>query len=46
MQLTSYRVLAVVQAGGAGSKDYVQRQFEARQTVCKNPGGTAPRYAC
>jgi len=24
----------------------VQRQFEARTTVCKNPGGTGPRYGC
>jgi MSHA biogenesis protein MshP len=46
LKLASYRVLAVVRYGASGSKDYVQRQFEMRHTVCKNPGGTAPRYAC
>ena len=46
LKLASYRVLAVVSAGGSGSIDFVQRQFEARYTACKNPGGTAPTYAC
>lgn len=46
LRLASYRVLAVVSSGSAGSKDYVQRQFEVRHTVCKNPGGSAPRYVC
>jgi hypothetical protein len=46
LKLASYRVLAVVSAGNSGSINFVQRQFEARLTVCKNPGGTAPHYAC
>ena len=46
LRLASYRVLAVAQSGAAGGNGFVQRQFEARHTVCKNPGGTAPRFAC
>ena len=46
LKLASYRVLAVASSGASGSNQFVQRQFEARHTVCKNPGGTAPRYAC
>ena len=46
LKLASYRVLAVANTGGAASNDYVQRQFEARHTVCKNPGGAGPLYAC
>jgi hypothetical protein len=46
LKLASYRVLAVASVGGSGSIHSVQRQFETRITVCKNPGGTAPRYAC
>ena len=46
LKLASYRVLAVSSSGAAGSNQFVQRQFEARHTVCKNPGGTGPRYAC
>ena len=46
LKLASYRVLAVASVGGSGSINFVQRQFEARTTVCKNPGGLAPLYAC
>jgi hypothetical protein len=46
LKLASYRLLAVAGVGGTGSIHFVQRQFETRITVCKNPGGTAPRYAC
>jgi MSHA biogenesis protein MshP len=46
LRLASYRVLAVAEGGASGGNDYVQRQVEARHTVCKNPGGSAPRYAC
>jgi MSHA biogenesis protein MshP len=46
LKLASYRVLAVASVGASGSIHYVQRQFEARATVCRNPGGTAPRYGC
>ena len=46
LKLASYRVLAVASVGGSNSNQFVQRQFEARATVCRNPGGTAPRYGC
>ena len=46
LKLASYRVLAVASVGASGSNQLVQRQFEARTTVCKNPGGTGPRYGC
>lgn len=46
LKLVSYRILAQVIVGTATDNDFVQRQFEARHTVCRNPGGTAPRYAC
>ena len=46
LRLASYRVLAVAQSGASGSNGFVQRQFEARHTVCKNPGGTAPGFGC
>lgn len=42
LRLASYRVLAVSTSGVAGSNTYVQRQVEARHTVCKNPGSPAP----
>jgi hypothetical protein len=40
LRLASYRVLAQWPSGASGSNGFVQRQFEARHTVCKNPGGT------
>jgi hypothetical protein len=46
MWLASYRVVAVVRLGGSGNSPSEQRQFEGRTTVCKSPGGTAPRYGC
>ena len=46
LKLASYRVLALVSSGAPGSNSHVQRQLEARHTVCKNPGGTAPLHAC
>lgn len=46
LKLVSYRILAVASSGSAGDNDFVQRQFEARHTVCRNPGGTAPSYSC
>jgi MSHA biogenesis protein MshP len=46
LKLVSYRILAQVAVGTAADNDFVQRQFEARHTVCRNPGGNAPRYAC
>ena len=46
LKLASYRVLAVVSDGAIGSNSRVHRQLEARHTVCKNPGGTAPTFAC
>lgn len=46
LKLASYRIEAVASWGLAGQNDHVQRRFEARHTVCKNPGGQAPAYAC
>ncbi len=46
LRLASYRVLAVAGSGSSGAPDHVQRQVEARHTVCKNPGGTAPLFGC
>lgn len=46
LRLASYRVLAVAASGNPGAPDHVQRQVEARHTVCKNPGANAPLYAC
>jgi MSHA biogenesis protein MshP len=46
LKLASYRIVATASSGNSGSNDFVQRQFEVRHTVCRNPGGTAPRYAC
>lgn len=46
LKLASYRVFAQATSGSAGSADFVQRRFEARHTVCKNPGAAAPRHAC
>lgn len=46
LKLASYRIVALASSGDAAGNEYVQRQFEARHTVCRNPGGSAPRYAC
>lgn len=46
LKLASYRVLASASIGAAGSAERVSRQFEARHTVCRNPGGLAPAYSC
>ena len=46
LRLASYRVVALASSGASGSNAYVQRQVEVRHTVCRNPGGTAPRFAC
>lgn len=46
LKLVSYQVQAVASSGTPGDIGYVQRRYEARTTVCKNPGGSAPRYAC
>lgn len=46
LRLASYRIVAVASSGNAGAPEYVQRQYEVRHTVCKNPGGTGPLYAC
>lgn len=44
LKLASYRIVAWAESGSGNER--VQRRFEARHTVCRNPGGTAPRYAC
>lgn len=46
LRLASYRIVATAAVGNVGANDYVVRRFEAKHTVCKNPGGTAPLYAC
>jgi MSHA biogenesis protein MshP len=46
LKLASYSILASASLGNAGTADRVLRQFEARQVVCRNPGGTAPAYTC
>jgi MSHA biogenesis protein MshP len=46
LRLASYRVVAQVTSGASDSNTFVQRQVEARHTVCKNPGAQAPRFAC
>lgn len=46
LKLASYRLTSLASIGLAGSSDWVQRQFETRHTVCKNPGGVAPGYGC
>lgn len=46
LRLASYRILAMASAGSSGAPEFVQRQVEARRTVCKNPGALAPLYAC
>jgi MSHA biogenesis protein MshP len=46
LKLASYRIVAVASSGASSANDHAARRFEVRQTVCKNPGGAAPRYAC
>lgn len=46
LRLASYRVVAQASSGTPGNNSYVQRQVEARHTVCKNPGGQAPQFSC
>lgn len=46
LKLASYRLTAEATSGSPSSNAYVRRQLEARHTVCKNPGGTAPTFAC
>lgn len=44
LKLASYRIVATASYGSGAER--VLRQIEARHTQCRNPGGTAPRYAC
>lgn len=46
LKLASYRILASAGSGSASGNERVQRSVEVRHTLCRNPGGTAPRYAC
>lgn len=46
LRLASYRLVAVATSGNTGAPDHVQRQVEARKTVCKNPGASPPLFAC
>ena len=44
--LQAYAIVAVARFGTAGSPNYVERQITATVSRCKDPSGTAPRYAC
>jgi type II secretory pathway pseudopilin PulG len=46
LKLATYRIVAVATLGDASQEGHVRRQVEVRHTVCKNPGGTGPTYAC
>ena len=46
LKLVSYRVRATASVGATTESDHVRREFEARATLCKNPGGQAPRFSC
>jgi len=46
LKLAFYKLVATVDNGQVGTADGVTRRLEVRVAVCKNPGGTAPRYAC
>lgn len=46
LKLASYRIVAEASSGAVGSNDRVARRIEVRHTVCRNPGGVAPVYAC
>jgi MSHA biogenesis protein MshP len=44
--LQAYAIVALAKIGTAGSPNYVERQITATVSRCKDPSGTAPRYAC
>jgi MSHA biogenesis protein MshP len=44
--LQVYTIVALAKLGTAGSPNYVERQITATVSRCKDPSGTAPRYAC
>lgn len=46
LKLASYQLTATSSAGDANGAERVERRVQARVTVCKNPGGIGPRYAC
>ncbi len=46
LKLASYRLLGDASVGTPGSDAHVRRRFEQRLTLCRNPGGTPPAYAC
>ena len=46
LKLASYQLIATASVGDVDSAERVERRIEVRVTACKNPGGTAPRYAC
>lgn len=46
LKLAFYKLVATVDNGQVGTADGVTRRLEVRVSVCKNPGGTAPRYSC
>jgi MSHA biogenesis protein MshP len=41
-----YEVTATASQGTAGTAEYVERQIQVRIEHCKDPGASAPAYAC
>lgn len=41
-----YDVTSTATQGTPGTAEYVERQIQVRIEQCKNPGGSAPAYAC
>jgi hypothetical protein len=46
LKRATYAITAEASVGTSGAMDHVRRRIEARHTVCRNPGGTAPAYHC
>ncbi|HEX4584374.1 MAG TPA: hypothetical protein VH183_06060 [Burkholderiaceae bacterium] len=46
LRVAVYDVTATASQGTPGAADYVERQIQVRIEQCKNPGATAPLYAC
>jgi MSHA biogenesis protein MshP len=46
LKLASYQITATASTGAEGSAERVERRVETRLTICKNPGGLAPRFEC
>ena len=44
--LNVYLITSTAKLGPVGSPNYVERQIAVTVSRCKDPSGTAPRYAC